>query len=483
MPSENITFDNIPTTYKVPNIYSEYNTSNAVRSLPVNAQKVALIAQKTDSGSGTVNKPVRCFSEEDAILYGGTGSVAHLATKAMLTANGNVDLDLVPISDATGTDATGLLLFSGVDSTNAGSIEVWVGNVRSEAAVAVGDGPSDVASSVYTAMNNNAQNMPVTLSYDSTKITAVARNYGTLGNNIPISYKMSSQLTDTTATVTQPTGGETDPTIDDALTGIYSGTYNLIFSTLNNSTALGALKTHLNNIDDPTEGRPAVGVFGYTGVQATVETLCGTTLNSGQMTCGYLPYDKTSERGHSLDYEVGAAYCSMIAKETDPARPLNKLILTGIAPNELDQRLSSTEQQSLLENGVTPLTVFPGEQVGIVRAVSTYTTNSSGFSDTALLDITTIRTLNYVRLALETRLSNVFPRAKLSERTPARVRTQVIDVLKQLESLEIIERVDQYIDRVLVERDTVDPNRVNISIPCDVVNGLHIIAQKINLYL
>jgi len=483
MASENISFDNIPTSIRKPGIYTENNTSQAVQSLPTNAVKVALLAQKTSSGVGTSDVPVRCFSESDLILDAGTGSIGHLSGRAMLTANPNIILDLVPIADAVGTAAEGTVVVSGVNSTNAGSVVLWVGNERVEASVAVGDDADAVADSLNTAIIAREHVMPITSSVSTDTITFVARNDGELGNNIPVSSSQSSVLGDTTLAITQPTGGATDPSIANALTGIYPGNYNLICNTLNNSTALGLLKTHLDSVEAPTENRPAIGTIGYTGVQATCETLCGTTLNSERLTCGFIPYDATSERGHSLDYEVGAAYTGVIASEEDPARPLNTLILRGIAPSNLEKRLSRSQQESLLLNGVTPLEVQPGEEVGIVRAITTYATSSTGYADVSLLDVTTMRTLDFVRLSLETRLSSVFPRAKLSERTPKKVRTQIIDVLFKLEKLEIVEKVAENLDKIIVERDSVDANRINAAVPCDVVNGLHVLGIRIDLYL
>ncbi|MCD2496578.1 hypothetical protein LRN48_14720, partial [Staphylococcus aureus] len=78
----------------------------------------------------------------------------------------------------------------------------------------------------------------------------------------------------------------------------------------------------------------------------------------------------------------------------------------------------------------------------IVRAISTYTRDPQGVDDVALLDITTIRTLDYVRKACRERISLRFPREKLSERTPDKVRSELLDVLYKLEELEIVEAVD-----------------------------------------
>ena len=101
----------------------------------------------------------------------------------------------------------------------------------------------------------------------------------------------------------------------------------------------------------------------------------------------------------------------------------------------------------------------------------------------SLLDITTIRTLDYVRKAIRERISLRFPREKLSTRTPAKVRSEILDVLRGLESLEIVEEVDANADGVVVERNLQDANRLDAKIPTDVVNGLHVFAGRIDLLL
>ncbi|HEY4721419.1 MAG TPA: phage tail sheath C-terminal domain-containing protein, partial [Anaerolineae bacterium] len=149
----------------------------------------------------------------------------------------------------------------------------------------------------------------------------------------------------------------------------------------------------------------------------------------------------------------------------------------------LADRLSRIEQENALNNGVTPLEVGPGEKVQIVRAITTYTLDAQSIPDISLLDLTTIRTLDYVRKACRERISLRFPREKLSERTAPKVRDQLLDVLYKLEELEIVEQVDANKDGLIVERDSQDPNRLNAKIPTDVVNGLHVFAGRIDLLL
>ena len=154
-----------------------------------------------------------------------------------------------------------------------------------------------------------------------------------------------------------------------------------------------------------------------------------------------------------------------------------------MALSPVAKRLGRMEQESALYNGCTPLEVGPGEKVQIVRAITTYTRDPQGVDDIALLDLTTIRTLDYIRKACRERISLRFPREKLTNRTSAKVRSELIDVLYKLEELEIVEEVKPNLPGLLVERDSQDPNRLNAKIPADVVNGLHVFAGRIDLLL
>ena len=133
-------------------------------------------------------------------------------------------------------------------------------------------------------------------------------------------------------------------------------------------------------------------------------------------------------------------------------------VLTGITAPPVASRLTRGEQEACLYGGITPLEVGPGEIVQIVRAVTTYTMNAMGSPDISLLDVTTIRTLDYVRKAIRERCRLRFPREKLSTKTPPKVRSEILDVLFKLEELEIIENVELNKDGVLAEKDAMDPN-------------------------
>ncbi|WP_397458206.1 phage tail sheath C-terminal domain-containing protein [Pseudomonas asplenii] len=270
--------------------------------------------------------------------------------------------------------------------------------------------------------------------------------------------------------------GDAEPSIAAALDATALGGFTILVPAWFSQTAMTALRTHLNTYTDSVEQQSIIGVGALTSTLSAATTLAA-SLNSGLISLAVLPGTTSTAR------QVAAAYAAMIASEEDPARPLNTLVLSGIQVPVITKRLGRIEQETALANGVTPLEVAAGDVIQIVRAVTTYTKSAAGATDVSLLDLTTIRTLQYVRGACRDRIRLRFPRSKLSAKTPSAVRGELLDVLTKLEELEIIEAVEENADGLVVERSAQDVNRVNATIPTDVVNGLHVFAGRIDLLL
>ncbi len=473
MASPNIAFDTIPSSIRKPGKYFEFNTRLAVRTLPGNLQRLLIVGQKLASGTAVANAINNVFSEGDAATLFGRGSICHLMVRAALRANPYLQMSVIGMDDAgAGVAATGTDTIAN-NATSAGVATITINDQTVEVVVTTGDTPTIQAAAIVAQIAKQPD-LPVTAANVAGVITFTAKNKGTLGNAIKITAK--STAGGSTHTVVAMANGATDPTLATALSVAFSDGHNVICSAWNDQTNLTALRTHLDNVSGSLEQRGAVGVYGNVGTMSAATTLAG-QINSGRITAALLP------SAPDLPYVLAAAYAAIVCFEEDPARPLNLLALTGILANPIANRLSRTEQENCLNNGVTPLEVGPGDKVQIVRAITTYTLDAQSIPDISLLDLTTIRTLDYVRKAVRERLSLRFPREKLSQRTEKKVRDETIDVLIKLEELEILEQVQANLPGLIVERDLQDPNRLNIRIPADVVNGLHIIAGRIDLLL
>ncbi|MDB5802266.1 MAG: Mu tail sheath family protein [Rhodocyclales bacterium] len=473
MPSLNISFDSLPSSIRRPGKYFEFNTKLAVRTLASNLQRVLIVGQRIAAGSVPALTIKDVFSDAEAANYFGAGSIAHLMVRAAITANPYIALQVIAMDDAgAGVVATGTHTTTGT-ATGSGVSTVNVGDMQVAVAVATGDTPT-VQAAALKAQFDKQTDLPVTATVAAGVLTVTAKNKGTLGNGIKISA--TNTAPGSTVAVVAMASGASDPTIATALATVLAGGHNIIISAWNDSTNLTALRTHLDFVSGPREKRRAIAAYGHVGTLSQATTLAG-TINSGRMTCGNLP------GAYENVFELAASYGAVIASEEDPARPLNTLPLTGISAPPLANRLSGTEIENALANGVTPLTVGSGDKVQIERAVSTYTVDANGTPDISLLDLTTIRSMDYGAKAYETRIALRFPREKKTKRNKARVLEELLDVSYKLEELEIIENVAANAPGHLVEDDLQDPSRLDCKVPFDVVNGMHVVAGRLDLYL
>lgn len=474
MASANINFEKIPASTRKPGVYAEWNTKLAVRNLPTNRQRVLLIAQHT-TNLGAVSALTDVYSAAEVAERYGAGSQAHLMADAAIKAYANAALSIITLADhSAGVAASGKITITG-NATTQGVLRVGIGNADVlMVPVAAGDSADTVGKAVKAAIAAQP-GLPVSAAEAAGVVTITAKNKGTEGNAIRLLAACTAAGISTT--VTAMASGLVNPDIAAALNAVVAEGHHIIACGINDETNLLKLRAHLDTVASPMEKRWAIGVYGQTGTLAQATTLAG-RLNHGHIVSAW--YRGTP----GLPCELAAAFAAVMASEEDPARPLNTLALNSIGVCESKDKTMRTEQENALYNGVTPIETSPaGTQAQIVRAITTYTKTANGTADESLLDVTTVRTLIYVSRACVDRIALRFPRDKLSDRTPPRVRSELIDVLMRCEELEILERVEENLPKLIVERDLQNTGMLNCRIPSDVVNGLHVVGMVVDLYL
>lgn len=428
-------------------------------SLPVTAAAQGAIVTLTAKQSGPAGNAITVASDSTA---------AGITATATAMSGGKSE-----VADPAGAvAASGKVTITGPASGN-GTLSVWVGDTRLDVAVVSGDTVTEIASGLMTAVSASPD-MPVTIAAAQGVLTITARTKGESGNDITL--RASTGAAGTTVAVTAMAGGSGDYDLAPALAAAFAGGHNIVVSPYSNQASLTTLRSHLTNVSGPMEQRGAIGVAGWKSTLSSAITLAD-AINEGRITLGW------HNGSVKMPCEIAAAYAAVLASEEDPARPLNTLSMDALDVTAVESWPGRTEQENALHNGVTPFEIGPGDKVQIVRAITTYTRNAEGVDDVALLDITTIRTLDYVRKSCRERIALRFPRDKLSTRTPPKVESELLDVLLKLEELEIVENVMANRAGLIAEKDSQDANRLNARIPADVVNGLHVFAGRIDLYL
>ena len=477
MTQTNVEFDNIPSSIRNPGVYTEYNAKGAVTALPVNPQEVLIVAPQSVEMSAAFSKPVKIFSDVEAEKLFGAGSWAHLMVHKALQNNPNIRLTVIGLKDhSAGVAAVGKVSFTG-SASHIGVMSLIIAGRAYSLSVAKGEADTAIATRMM-AILNAATDCPVVASIDEAsqnkglKLTAKAK--GEIGNEISLSEKNS--VNGVSVSLNALSGGQQNASIAEALASVAGEHYNIIVSPFVDDVNARALREHLEAVSAPTAKKPAIGVLGWRGTMATGTTFTG-KLNSERLTVAWY---KGAIEANAL---LAAGYAAVIAGEEDPARPLNTLEIKGLSLVDSSQFPTFAEFDQALYHGLTPLEVV-NHRVRIMRAITTYTKSPTNTDDPSYLDLTTIRTLDYVRKAIEQRIELRFPRSKLSrKRTPPAVRSEILDVLYRLEDKEIIEGVDEHKKRLIVTVNGQDVNRIDTAIPADVVNGLHVVANRIDLIL
>lgn len=474
MSSKNVSFSTIPSGYRSPGQYIEYNTTLALRALPTNEQSMIIVGQRLAGGTVAALTPTNVFDGDTAATYFGAGSLAHIAVLAALKANRYLDLSVIAVDDAAaGQPATGTVTFDGT-ATAAGAFALYIGRTRVDIAVESGDTAADVATAMTAAIAQLPE-LHVSAGAADAVLTLTAKNKGETGNSIVVSQL--NQASGITAAIVAMAGGLNDPDIEPALDRIFASSYNIVVPCWSTLDALTKTRSFVDSISGAMEQRPAIAAAALTGSFATSSTLSG-QINDGRITIGWYP------NSVSHPAQIAAGYGAVIASESDPAMPLNTLAIDGMDIVPVGSRASRTEKELALHNGLTPLEVGPDDNsVQIKRSVTTYLVNAQGVDDPSLLDITTIRSLDYSRKAWRERFALRFPRSKLSERTPPKVRSEMLDVAYELEDLEILEDIDSYKDQFIFEKDEQSIGQLNGRLPAPVVPGLHVFAAVVDLYL
>lgn len=467
-----ISFDTVPGSIRVPGQYIEFNTRNAVQGLPTNPQSILIVGPMLSTGTQSALAPVQVYNENVAADLFGAGSWAHLMVRQALINNAYADLTVIGIADhASGVAATSTVTVSGT-ATSTGVAQVVIAGVPYSTAVASGDTANAIAARIK-AVIDLATACPVTATVTNAVITLTAKCKGEIGNEITISA--SNSATASNITKTDMASGAKNADIQTALDKVAGKQYHIIVSPFADDANAKALSNHVTQVSNAIEQRGCIGVLGWRGTLAT-GTAYTARLNDGRLTCAWY---KNATESCAI---IAAGYAAILAGEEDPAKPLNTLEVKGLSVTSDDKWPLLTEANNALYNGLTPLTVV-ANKVQIMRALSTYTKSANNTTDPSLLDITTIRTLDYVRRAVKERIALRFPRDKLSDRLLPKVKSEILDVLIKLDDAEIIENAEANKSKLVVIRNASDVNRVDAAIPADVVNGLHVFAGRIDLIL
>jgi len=490
-----INFTGIPSNLRVPLFYAELDPTYA--NTAAQDQRGLLVGQMSAPGTYTPGALVKLTSASDGIAAAGAGSVLAQMIKAWRDNDPSGEVWVLPIADAdSAMAATGSFTITG-SATAAGTLPLYVGGMLVSVSVSTGDTAATVATNVATAINNAAAGVTATAS--SGIVTLTAANKGTVGNGIDLrvayqgtagGQKVPAGLS---VAIAAMAGGATDPSLASPLAALGDKTFDFIVSGLNNTMALDALKALLS--DSSGRWSPMQQLYGhvFTAMAGTAGTLASAGVaRNDQHLCIIGFNDSPTPFWVWAAGMIGAAAVSL---RDDPARPLQYVAVSGILPPPIASRFPiGLRNSTLLYSGISTWIVDAGHNVVIENMITTYVVNAQGNSDNSYLEVETLFTLMYVLRFMRNRIQTKFGRMKLAADgtrlpagsrvvTPSSIKADQIAAYRELESAGFVQNAAAFAAGLVVEKDTTNPNRVNVLWPGTLINQLRIFAMLVQFRL
>lgn len=484
-----ISFNDIPNTIRVPYLAVEFDSSNATSNLLM-PYRVLVAGQKLAAGTQPELEPVRVTSAAQARTLFGAGSMLAQACAAYLKVDSMTELWAIAVADdAAGVKATGSVALTGA-ATESGTLYLYIGGRKIKCGVISGAQAAAVATSLAAAINAEAD-CPVTAEATAATVTLTAKHAGEAHNGVDLrlNYYGESTPAGLSLALTAMSGGTGNPEVDGLISALGDEQYHVVAWPWTDASSLTEIKALLEERWGPMKQIEGVVIASATGTHGALGTL-GDSHNSKHLCIMH------AHGSPSPTWEVAAATAAAAAfyGNIDPARPFQTLPLVGIlAPVKADH-FTFQENNLLLFDGISTISVDADGTVRIQRLITTYKTNAAGADDVAYLDLNTPLTLGYLRWSFRTRIRTRYPRHKLADdggnygpgqaiMTPKVGKGEAIAWAREMEALGLMENIDTFAASVVCARSTTDRNRLEWLLPPDLVNQFVVGAAQMQFIL
>ena len=486
-----ISFNDIPTAIRVPWAYIEFDASRAVQGSQKKNFTCLVMGQKTASGTATaLDIDLISSADQAGVLYG-TGSQLHNMFQAWKANNNFSTVYGMCLSDnGAGVAAAGSYAFTGTASES-GTYNAMIAGRRIQVGITSGDNATTVGDALVAAIALDSS-LPITAINTTGTVAITAKNKGLEGNNIDLTenyYEDEATPAGITVVITQMSAGATNPDITTAIAAIPEQQYDIVVIPWTDAANLALIEAELALRWGPLT---QIDSQCFTAADDTVANLgtLGNSRNSPHVTI----IEAYKSPSQPCEYAAEAGATAAFYGSIDPARPYQTLEFKFVKAPKLANRMLMSERNTLLYDGIATTVVNASGNVAVERLITTYKKNAAGADDTAYLDVNTKMTLSYLRWSLRNTLLRKFPRHKLANDgtrfsqgqaivTPKVIRAEIIALFDSWEFDGLVEGIDQFKTDLLVERNTSDPTRLDISMSPDLVNQMRIFGAKIGFLL
>lgn len=457
---------NLPSNVRRPVAAHTFDFTSGARGLRSLSRRLAIVAMKTAAGTASADVPVQITSEADARTLLGVGSEAALGVSSALKnfrrtarqhAGGAAEVWVVPVTDPGGTAAVHRFVIAGT-ATASGDLIIRIAGRTIRASVNNGDAAATVAATLNGAINAIANDLPGTSGVATVNVDFTVTNTGVFGNDVVTSVE--SEPAGITATPSALTPGVGSAVLTTPLASLLDKLYLAIAIGNHASADVTALQVHTLSAWDSTTKLFTHGFVAEGGTLATATALAAAANDETiQIT--------TAEDSPNLPIEISCAVAAMGVTVERPAFNYNRTELDLFAPPAASV-YNSTEIETALAAGTTPLSVTDNGNVLMERLVTTKTTESSSpFED--LLDLKNSKTLAFYALQIDAAAQQAMKGSNLDQDFIDLVEDIVFSILVEGENIGDLHNVELHKTDLLLEVHPTIASRLLIEVPQAVV--------------
>jgi phage tail sheath gpL-like len=458
--------------------------------------RILNIAQKFAGGAAALSQPVLVASELEADrLFGAGSALAQMVRNGFLNRPSG-EYWAAPMPDPTGAvAATGSIALAALPGGGiAGPCIVEIGGVQVVSAATRADTLDQVGTAFAAAIT--AALVEVTAAYDAVakEVDLTARHPGALGNDIDIYIPPQDNAIAPIATVTAMAGGAATPSQAQwatLLANLGDEEFDTWAQPWSDTVSLDAIKAEM---DERWHDNQQVYGHMITAKKATVGALSAfgsARNNSHESIIGYAG-SPTSPHLWCASAAAIASFHLTDSNNGEISRPLRTLALKGVKPprTRID-RFTKSNKETLLFDGISTFDVMRDGTVQIDRIITTYSQSPAGAIDWTWLNINQIYQAMFVVRSMRNAVLNAHARQGLASTdrfdleaivSPAEARATLIHEYVRLESQGVVENSELFALLVTVERNAVEADMLDVGLPFDVVNQLHVFRTAAVLF-
>lgn len=370
-------------------------------------KKICALVPLQAAGSLTDKDKIPGLTLDLALGY--FGHIGFLMLQALFEENPVADLDAIAVAEAAGAAAAGTVTFAtAADVTGVGIAHLGDHDVEFD--ITDGDTPAQVNAAMIAAIQADPY-APFTAVVDGAVPEETDLTYdflGTLGNDVRVEVTLPDGIA-TTATVVQPTGGATDPTIDEDYTDLYKSTnYDIVLCpwarTANDVEHLELVAAYMSG---GSQGRGAMHFLHLRDSYAdflTWLTAHGREDFTASFQLETLPWLTPPHHQSAMEAGVCSAESDPSVPFQDERRPRMKTGAAFALPTTYDATL-----ENVVAHGGTIYTLDPDDGTPkLVRLISTKTRLSTGVESGAWRSVHKFFTMKAIRRGVVDRLKTRF---------------------------------------------------------------------------